>query len=65
MIIHGPRKRSLLLRLQKWPAVVCQKKQLDIFNVQCSVCEHVQAPVDPMKSEETDGWLHGELRAPT
>ena len=35
---------------------------------ECSVCEHTHqtlgAPEDPMKSEETGGWLQGELRAP-
>jgi hypothetical protein len=36
---------------------------------ECSACEYVHktlvALADPMKSDETRGWLQGELRAPT
>jgi hypothetical protein len=41
----------------------------DLRTFECSVCDHVHqklvALVDPMKSEKTDRWLQGELRAPT
>jgi hypothetical protein len=41
----------------------------DLRTFECAVCEHVQqklvALVDPMKSEKTGRWFHGELRAPT
>ena len=41
----------------------------DLRTFECSVCDQVHqklvALVDPMKSEKTDRWLQGELRAPT
>ena len=36
-IIRGPRKRSILLRLQKWSCVVCQK-----------IVGHIQCPPAPL-----------------
>jgi hypothetical protein len=36
----------------------------DRCTFECSVCELV-ALGDPMKSEKTGRWFHGELRAPT
>jgi hypothetical protein len=41
----------------------------DFRTFECPVCEYVHkilvALVDPMQSDETSGWLQGELRAPT
>jgi hypothetical protein len=41
----------------------------DFRTFECSACGHVHKTlvtlVDPMKSDETRGWLQGELRAPT
>jgi hypothetical protein len=40
----------------------------DFRTFECPACEYVhKAPValiDPMKSEETRGWLQGQLQAP-
>jgi hypothetical protein len=40
-----------------------------LYFFECSVCERVQRKFgmlrDPMQSEQTAGWLRGELRAPS
>jgi hypothetical protein len=40
-----------------------------IRTFECQMCKGVHQIVtewdDPMKSRQTAGWLHGELRAPT
>ena len=41
----------------------------DIKTFACIACDHVEQIVvelvDPMKSLKTNGWLHGQLNAPT
>jgi hypothetical protein len=41
----------------------------DIRTFECPACKDVQQVVadlvDPMKSQTTNGWLHGQLQAPT
>jgi hypothetical protein len=41
----------------------------DIRTFECPECDHVHQTVvelaDPMKSRKTNGWLMGQLRAPT
>jgi hypothetical protein len=42
---------------------------LDIRTFECPVCDHIHQIVidlaDPMKSTKINGWLHGQLQAPT
>jgi hypothetical protein len=41
----------------------------DIRTFECPACDHVHQTVaeliDPMKSRKTNGWLMGQLQAPT
>jgi len=41
----------------------------DIRTFECPVCNDIHQMVidlvDPMKSANTNGWLHGQLQAPT
>jgi hypothetical protein len=41
----------------------------DIRTFECPVCDHIHQIVidlaDPMKSTKINGWLHGQLQAPT
>ena len=41
----------------------------DIRTFECPTCDHVHqvvgGSVDPMKSPKTNGWLRGQLQAPT
>jgi len=41
----------------------------DIRTFECPVCNDIHQMVidlvDPMKSAKTNGWLHGQLQAPT
>jgi hypothetical protein len=41
----------------------------DIRTFECPACENVHQPVaalvDPLTSTKTNGWLYGQLQAPT
>jgi hypothetical protein len=41
----------------------------DIRTFECPACDDIHQVVvdlaDPMKSAKTNGWLHGQLQAPT
>jgi hypothetical protein len=61
-------------RLCAYPKASCSSitpgpSGYDFRTFECPVCDYVHkifvALVDPMMSVETNGWLQGELRAPT
>lgn len=66
--IHGPQgpecqTTAILARMTP------ERSGFDDRTLKCPACDcdHQTAvqPVDPMKSLETNGWLMGQLRAPT
>jgi hypothetical protein len=68
MIIHQPpcpacQTRTVLARITPGPS------GFDIRTFECPACDHVHQAVaelaDAMESRKTNGWLRGQLQAPT
>jgi len=62
---HCPKCKDMTML----PQITRGSSGFDIRTFECPACDHVHQRVggraDPMGSQQTAGWLRGELRAPT